>query len=139
MCFITAFGASAVTASLVPAFQAPELRPLRAALFSLMGVSRLVPVAHKLLLYGGRREAVATACYEAFMGALYGLGAAVYSARVLERWLPGRFNLVGHSHQLFHLFVIAGAYATTWAASSTSSEGTPISAGDRRNAESHLD
>uniref|UniRef100_A0ACD5Y619 Uncharacterized protein n=1 Tax=Avena sativa TaxID=4498 RepID=A0ACD5Y619_AVESA len=111
MGFITAFGASAVTASLVPAFQAPELRPLRAALFSLMGVSGLVPVAHKLVLYGGRREAVATAGFEALMGALYGAGAAVYALRVPERWFPGRFDLVGHSHQLFHLFVIAGAYA----------------------------
>lgn len=111
MGFITAFGASAVTASLVPAFQAPELRPLRAALFSCMGVSGFVPVAHKLVLYGGRREAVVTAGYEALMGGLYGLGAAVYAARVPERWFPGRFDLVGHSHQLFHLFVIAGAYA----------------------------
>ncbi|KAM0854021.1 hypothetical protein ACQ4PT_050691 [Festuca glaucescens] len=111
MGFITAFGASAVTASLVPAFQAPELRPLRAALFSLMGVSGFVPVAHKLVLYGGRQEAVVTAGFEALMGALYGLGAAVYALRVPERWFPGRFDLVGHSHQLFHLFVIAGAYA----------------------------
>ncbi|XP_062203556.1 heptahelical transmembrane protein 4-like [Phragmites australis] len=109
---ITALGAAAVTASLVPAFQAPELRPLRAALFSCMGASGVVPIAHKLVLYGGSaRSAVASACYEALMGALYGLGVAVYAARVPERWAPGRFDLVGHSHQLFHLFVIAGAYA----------------------------
>ena len=109
---ITALGAAAVTASLVPAFQAPELRPLRAALFSCMGASGAVPIAHKLLLYGGTAPgAVASAGYEALMGALYALGVAVYAARVPERWAPGRFDLVGHSHQLFHLFVIAGAYA----------------------------
>lgn len=109
---ITALGAAAVTVSLVPAFQAPELRPLRAALFSCMGASGVVPIAHKLLLYGGAAPgAVASACYEALMGACYGLGVAVYAARVPERWAPGRFDLVGHSHQLFHLFVIAGAYA----------------------------
>lgn len=109
---ITALGAAAVTASLVPAFQAPELRPLRAALFSCMGASGAVPIAHKLLLYGGTAPgAVASAGYEALMGVLYGLGVAVYAARVPERWAPGRFDLVGHSHQLFHLFVIAGAYA----------------------------
>ncbi|WVZ90353.1 hypothetical protein U9M48_036662 [Paspalum notatum var. saurae] len=109
---ITALGAAAVTASLVPAFQAPELRPLRAALFSCMGASGAVPIAHKLLLYGATAPgAVASAAYEALMGACYGLGVAVYAARVPERWAPGRFDLVGHSHQLFHLFVIAGAYA----------------------------
>jgi len=64
------------------------------------------------VLYGGTAPgAVATAAYEALMGALYGLGVAVYAARVPERWAPGRFDLVGHSHQLFHLFVVAGAYA----------------------------
>ncbi|KAF0914241.1 hypothetical protein E2562_027807 [Oryza meyeriana var. granulata] len=109
---IAAFGAAAVSASLVPAFQSPELRPLRAALFSGMAASGVVPVAHKLALYGGTvREAASSACYEAAMGALYGLGVAVYAARVPERWFPGRFDLVGHSHQLFHVLVIAGAYA----------------------------
>ncbi|KAL6623282.1 hypothetical protein ACP70R_033161 [Stipagrostis hirtigluma subsp. patula] len=109
---VTALGAATVAASLVPAFQAPELRPLRAALFSCMGASGVVPIAHKLALYGGSAPgAVASAGYEAVMGALYGLGVAVYAARVPERWAPGRFDLVGHSHQLFHLFVVAGAYA----------------------------
>lgn len=109
---ITLLGVAAAAASLAPAFQAPALRPLRAALFASMGASGLVPVAHKLVLYGRRREeAVVTAGYEALMGALYGLGAVVYAARVPERWFPGRFDLVGHSHQLFHLFVVAGAYA----------------------------
>ncbi|RLN30517.1 heptahelical transmembrane protein 4-like isoform X1 [Panicum miliaceum] len=109
---ITALGAAAAAVSLVPAFQAPGLRPLRAALFSCMGASGAVPIAHKLVLYGGTAPgAVATAAYEALMGALYGLGVAVYAARVPERWAPGRFDLVGHSHQLFHLFVVAGAYA----------------------------
>ncbi|XP_015698312.2 heptahelical transmembrane protein 4-like isoform X2 [Oryza brachyantha] len=109
---IAAFGAAAVSASLVPAFQSPELRPLRAALFSGMAASGVVPVAHKLALYGGAvREAASSARCEAAMGALYGLGVAVYAARVPERWFPGRFDLVGHSHQLFHLLVVAGAYA----------------------------
>jgi adiponectin receptor len=35
----------------------------------------------------------------------------VYVTRVPERWMPGRFDLAGHSHQLFHVLVIAGAYA----------------------------
>jgi adiponectin receptor len=109
---ITFLGLAAAAASLVPAFQAPELRPLRAALFSCMGASGVVPIAHKLLMYGATAPgAVASARYEAAMGAMYGLGVAVYAARVPERWAPGRFDLVGHSHQLFHLFVVAGAYA----------------------------
>ena len=37
------------------------------------------------------------------------LGAVVYATRVPERWKPGAFDLAGHSHQLFHLAVIAAA------------------------------
>nr|CAD1831817.1 unnamed protein product [Ananas comosus var. bracteatus] len=36
---------------------------------------------------------------------------AFYVSRVPERWRPGRFDLAGHSHQIFHVFVIAGALA----------------------------
>lgn len=44
------------------------------------------------------------------MGIFYGLGVVVYATRVPERWKPGKFDLVGNSHQLFHVLVIAGAY-----------------------------
>ncbi|KAJ6816067.1 heptahelical transmembrane protein 4-like [Iris pallida] len=107
---ITALGAAAVLASLVPAFQTPACRPARALLFSLMAASGLVPIAHKVAAFGDRPEAIATAWYELAMGTFYGLGVAAYVARVPERWMPGRFDIVGHSHQLFHVLVIAGAY-----------------------------
>jgi predicted membrane channel-forming protein YqfA (hemolysin III family) len=48
--------------------------------------------------------------YEVLMGLLYGLGALVYATRVPERWMPGKFDIAGHSHQLFHVLVVAGAY-----------------------------
>jgi adiponectin receptor len=70
------------------------------------------------------------------MGTLYILGALVYAYRIPERWFPGKcdiwvsffilhfilhfihlahFDLIifckqGHSHQLFHLLVIAAAF-----------------------------
>lgn len=42
-------------------------------------------------------------------GALYVIGAMIYAGRVPERWAPGRFDLVGASHQVFHCFVVAAA------------------------------
>ncbi|KAJ0961413.1 hypothetical protein J5N97_000368 [Dioscorea zingiberensis] len=75
-----------------------------------MGVSGLVPIIHKLMVFGDQPVAVMTTVYELVMGGFYGLGVVVYAARVPERWMPGMFDLVGHSHQLFHVLVIAGAY-----------------------------
>uniref|UniRef100_A0A0D9XZR9 Uncharacterized protein n=1 Tax=Leersia perrieri TaxID=77586 RepID=A0A0D9XZR9_9ORYZ len=109
---IVTSGIVAVSVSLVPAFQAPRLRHVRAAVFSGVAVSGVIPVVHKLVIYGNVvREAVTSTRCEAAMGVFYGIGVVVYTARVPERWFPGKFDLVGHSHQLFHLLVVAGAYA----------------------------
>uniref|UniRef100_A0A0E0GI35 Haemolysin-III related family protein n=1 Tax=Oryza nivara TaxID=4536 RepID=A0A0E0GI35_ORYNI len=109
--FITLFGAAAVAVSLMPVFEKPELRWARAGLFACMGMSGLVPIVHKMLVFGARPEAVLTTGYEMVMGAFYLAGVVVYATRVPERWMPGKFDLAGHSHQLFHVLVIAGVYA----------------------------
>lgn len=107
---ITAVGAAVVVVSLTPAFERPHFRQARAALFACMGLSGLVPILHKVAVYGDRPEAMAATAYEMGMGACYAIGVALYAARVPERWMPGMFDIAGHSHQLFHVLVIAGAY-----------------------------
>jgi len=37
------------------------------------------------------------------------LGGILYALRVPERWSPGRFDLVGHSHNCMHIMAIGGA------------------------------
>ena len=43
------------------------------------------------------------------LGLLNGTGAAIYGARVPERWAPGKFDVVGSSHQIMHIMVMCGA------------------------------
>lgn len=107
---ITFFGFATVVVSLMPIFDSPKFRPVRAVLFACMAASGVVPIAHKMLAFGHRPEAVLTTGYELVMGLFYGIGVVVYATRVPERWLPGKFDLAGHSHQLFHVLVVAGAY-----------------------------
>ncbi|KAF3331010.1 Heptahelical transmembrane protein ADIPOR3 [Carex littledalei] len=107
---ITILGVATVAFSLLPVFQSPEYRTMRACLFFGMGLSGVIPVLHKLVLFWHRPEALHTTGYEVLMGLLYGLGALVYATRIPERWMPGKFDLAGHSHQLFHVLVVAGAY-----------------------------
>ncbi|CAN1317264.1 Heptahelical transmembrane protein 4 [Linum perenne] len=109
--FITLFGITTVLFSLLPVFQNPEWRTVRASLFSFMGLSGAAPILHKLILFWHQPEALHTTGYEILMGLCYGLGAVVYATRVPERWMPGKFDIAGHSHQLFHVLVVAGAYA----------------------------
>ncbi|KAJ6822791.1 heptahelical transmembrane protein ADIPOR3-like [Iris pallida] len=107
---ITLLGIATIAASLLPVFQSPEYRVIRASLFFGMGVSGVVPVIHKLIMFRHRPEALYTTGYEVLMGTFYGLGALVYAARIPERWKPGKFDIAGHSHQLFHVLVVAGAF-----------------------------
>ncbi|KAL2637197.1 hypothetical protein AAZV13_06G042400 [Glycine max] len=108
--FITLMGIATIVFSLLPFFQKSEFRKYRASLFFLMGFSGVAPIIHKLILHKHQPEALQTTGYEILMGVLYGLGAAIYVTRIPERWMPGKFDIAGHSHQLFHILVVAGAY-----------------------------
>ncbi|XP_047317285.1 heptahelical transmembrane protein 4-like [Impatiens glandulifera] len=108
--FITLLGIATILASLLPVFQTPEYRTFRASLFLAMGLCGVGPVLHKLIVFWDQPEALHTTGYEILMGLLYGLGALVYAMRIPERWMPGKFDIAGHSHQLFHVLVVAGAY-----------------------------
>lgn len=108
--FITILGIATIVFSLFPVFQKPEYRSIRASLFFGMGFSGAAPILHKLILYWRQPEALQTTGYEILMGSLYGLGAFIYAKRIPERWRPGKFDIAGHSHQLFHILVVAGAY-----------------------------
>jgi len=99
MGFITVFGRASVFVSLVPVFERPEFRIVRTGLFACMGLSGLVPIMHKMVAFGDRPEAVITTAYENVMLCFYGVGVIVYALRTPERWLPGKFDLIGHCHQ----------------------------------------
>lgn len=105
--FITLLGVATIIGSLLPVFDQPEYHSIRASLFFAMGFSGVAPILHKLILFWNKPEALHTTGYEVLMGALYGLGALVYTLRVPERWIPGKVDIAGHSYQLFHILVVA--------------------------------
>ena len=43
------------------------------------------------------------------MGVCYLLGAIIYAYRIPERWIHGKLDIFGHSHQIWHLLVLLGA------------------------------
>ncbi|XP_062232959.1 heptahelical transmembrane protein ADIPOR2-like [Phragmites australis] len=106
---ITALGLLVVAALLAPARSSPRLRSLRAALFVSMGLSGVVPALHALWINWCHRECHLALALELVMGLVYAAGAGFYVSRVPERWRPGKFDCVGHSHQIFHALVLVGA------------------------------
>ncbi|KAG6523049.1 hypothetical protein ZIOFF_020208 [Zingiber officinale] len=106
---IAVLGLLAVVTLLAPALSSPRFRPLRAVLFLTMGFSGVVPAVHALCLNWDHREVHIALALEVAMAVAYASGATVYVRRIPERWRPGEFDLVGHSHQIFHVLVLVGA------------------------------
>ena len=77
-----------------------------------MGLSAVFPVLHGLFLFGidQMRQQVGLV-WLLLQGFLYILGAGIYAARVPERLRPGHFDILGSSHQIFHILVVCAAVA----------------------------
>jgi len=98
--------------TLADRFATPVFRPLRAILFVTLGCFGLLPMTHFSIAWGWKnalRELQIV--YMGSGGASYIFGAFLYGIRVPERLLPGRCDLWGQSHQIFHILVVVGALA----------------------------
>lgn len=76
-----------------------------------MGFSGVLPAAHAVALHWAHPHIFVALAYELAMAVFYTIGAWFYVSRVPEKWRPGAFDLAGHSHQIFHVFVVLGALA----------------------------
>ncbi|KAL5729657.1 Adiponectin receptor protein 1 [Ranunculus cassubicifolius] len=106
---ITTMGICTVYTLLSPLLSTKEYRRFRALLFFSMGFSGIVPAIHALIVNWNEPRRFVTLAYESAMALSYAIGTLFYVTRIPERWRPGWFDLAGHSHQIFHIFVILGA------------------------------
>ncbi|KAJ4951719.1 hypothetical protein NE237_028551 [Protea cynaroides] len=108
---ISILGILAIITLLTPALSTPYFRPFRATLFLIMGFSGVIPAGHALALHWSEPYIFVALAYDLAMAASYAIGVAFYVSRIPERWKPGKFDITGNSHQIFHVLVVAGALA----------------------------
>ncbi|AAS53708.1 AFR337Wp [Eremothecium gossypii ATCC 10895] len=90
-------------------FNTVAFRPLRAFLFMAFGLSGVIPVLAGSYQFGFAEWAARIQLkYVLYEAVFYITGALVYGFRIPERFAPGKFDMVGHSHQIFHLLVVLG-------------------------------
>ncbi|CAG8683783.1 3694_t:CDS:10, partial [Dentiscutata erythropus] len=107
---ITVLGIATTCLAVSPKFRYPQFRWFRTLLFLAMGLSAVIPMTHAVVLYGVELcFFVISLKWLLLTGILYIAGALAYGARIPERWYPGKFDICGSSHQIFHLFVVAAA------------------------------
>ncbi|KAJ9080288.1 hypothetical protein DSO57_1026635 [Entomophthora muscae] len=108
--FISIFGLSTLVVLLSEAYYTTEYRLHRTAIFVGLALSGIIPITHAVLKAGiGKSFNSLSLDWFLFMGLFYILGALVYGLRIPERWFPGYFDFWFHSHQIFHVFVVAAA------------------------------
>ncbi|KAK3039978.1 hypothetical protein RJ639_027168 [Escallonia herrerae] len=108
---ITVMGISTIITLFSPVLSTSKFRSFRAFLFVAMGLFGLIPAIHAVIVNWSEPQRNITLAYEAVMALSYLIGTVFYVSRIPERWKPGWFDLAGHSHQIFHVFVIMGALA----------------------------
>ncbi|KAL8662479.1 MAG: hypothetical protein Q9168_008251, partial [Polycauliona sp. 1 TL-2023] len=105
---ILALGAATIMILLNPKFQGLRYRTLRVCTFVFTGLSGVAPLIHGIKLLGipqmNRQSGMP---YYLLEGLLLTVGALFYGARIPESFKPGRFDIWGCSHQIFHLLVVA--------------------------------
>ena len=75
-----------------------------------MGLSAIIPVIHGLFIFDlAHINRCMSLRYVVRQGALYIIGAGLYASRTPERKWPGRFDVLGASHQIFHMLVLTAA------------------------------
>ncbi|KAM0793438.1 hypothetical protein ACM66B_000883 [Microbotryomycetes sp. NB124-2] len=112
ICAIYLVGAGTAYTVLAPHARTPEYRRFRAWVFIGMGLSAVFPVGHAVVRYGLERASESLSLqWLALGGFLYILGAVLYAERVPERFAPGKFDIVGASHQIFHVLILLAAWS----------------------------
>mmetsp|Transcript_10934 Transcript_10934/g.14750 ORF Transcript_10934/g.14750 Transcript_10934/m.14750 type:complete len:226 (-) Transcript_10934:76-753(-) len=98
--------------TLIPEFDKPKYQKVRAIMYIVLGLSAggvfvvfqaMEPyiTEHKSWIY-------------ALGGYIYIQGAIIYMIKCPERCAPGKFDLCGASHQIFHFFVLGAALLHYW-------------------------
>ncbi|XP_051911983.1 adiponectin receptor protein 2 [Hippocampus zosterae] len=108
---VCVLGLSAITVSQCDFFATPQYRGVRAGVFVGLGLSGVVPTLHFVISEGLiRATTIGQMGWLFLMATLYITGACLYAARIPERFFPGKCDIWFHSHQLFHILVVAGAF-----------------------------
>ncbi|KAM3588128.1 uncharacterized protein V6R79_022069 [Siganus canaliculatus] len=108
---VCVLGLAAITVSQCDFFATPQYRGVRAGVFVGLGLSGVVPTLHFVISEGLiKATTMGQMGWLLLMATLYITGACLYAARIPERFFPGKCDIWFHSHQLFHILVVAGAF-----------------------------
>ncbi|RFU80616.1 mpr-type gpcr [Trichoderma arundinaceum] len=100
-------GSLTIFIMLNPKFQGKKFRAFRAFAFVGTGLSGFAPLIHGVKMFGFSQMMKQSGMpYYLIEGGFLLLGALIYVTKFPESRYPGKFDIYGSSHQLFHILVV---------------------------------
>jgi len=100
-------GAVSLVSMLNPVFSKDEYRLIRSGLFLVLAISELLPIGYAIIFFKKSVLVNYLSLYFVIAGtSMYLLGLILYAKRIPEIYYPGKFDVWGHSHQLFHTLIL---------------------------------
>ncbi|KAG4090697.1 HlyIII-domain-containing protein [Neocallimastix lanati (nom. inval.)] len=94
-------------ALLNPIFYNDQYRLVRSTLYLALGTTEFIPVCYSILFYKYEFIVKYLSFYYSIVGViLYLIGLIFYNKRIPESLFPGKFDVFGHSHQIFHTLIL---------------------------------
>lgn len=108
--FTVFLGAVCTVFALHDRFDSKTFRPFRAMFYVSFGLSGIVPIMTGFWKFGLSESFHRIQLkYVILEAVFYICGALIYGMRFPEVLAPGKFDFVGHSHQIFHIMVVFGS------------------------------
>ncbi|GAM83420.1 hypothetical protein ANO11243_014080 [Dothideomycetidae sp. 11243] len=105
--FVSASGFGCIVFTLNPKFINPAFRTARATMYASLGLFAALFVLHSIYLYGFENQQKRLSLgWMIAMATSNLVGAAFYASRYPEISHPYKFDMIGASHQLFHVFIL---------------------------------
>jgi adiponectin receptor len=88
-------------------FEGPKYRGLRLGAFVATGLSAFAPIIHGIIQFGFMQLLRQSGLKYYFIeGGIILLGVFFYGSRIPECFAPGKFDIWGASHQIFHVLIV---------------------------------
>lgn len=115
MAIITSTSVMCFILTMTPKFQVPKWRPVVTGAFIVLGLSAAMPMYFLCLFVKDFTHYTKTYTYEDIElwlagGAVYIIGGIMYAFRIPERFFTGKLDIVGNSHQIFHVMIMIACY-----------------------------
>ncbi|EPS38644.1 hypothetical protein H072_7578 [Dactylellina haptotyla CBS 200.50] len=104
---VSGLGGLCAISTMHPMFHTAKAKILRVVFYTAFGASSFAPIIHAVILYGWEVQKDRMGLiWWAYVGLFNTIGVVSYGTKVPERFFPGKFDIVGQSHQILHVSVI---------------------------------